>query len=292
MGNDLKRIRHQVIAYSITPKTKGFPDDKWDFGFLQEAFTRNNIEVIKVNQLPPTERAFVVVPGFEWTGLEEKLNRNLNNIGRVVLFITADELNVFGVEKIKHPNIEIWIQYPYPRHVAYNKLPLGVPNHKDNVIPEYPTKTTDVYFSGQITHPRRRQLAEALPKLSNAVYRFTEGFTQGETPKDYYRLLSSAKFAPSPAGSATIDSFRFYEGLEMLSLPIADKISSLGEAYGFWEILFKDMPIEQIEDWNNLSELIPLLSENYPANMHKAVSWWIKQKRDFAYKIVEQINEH
>jgi len=281
-----------MIAYSITPKGKGFPDDKWDFGFLQEAFTRNNVEVIKVNKIPPTDRAFVVVPGFEWTGLEEKLNRNLSNIRRVVLFITADEIGVFGVEKINHPNIEIWIQYPYPRHVRYNKLPLGVPNHKDNVIPDYPTKTIDVYFSGQVTHPRRKQLAEALPELSRSVYRLTEGFTQGETPKDYYKLLASARFAPSPAGSATIDSFRFYEGLEMLSLPIADKVSSLNEAYGFWEILFNDMPIYQITNWRSLRKLIARLSEDYPANMHRAVAWWIKQKRDFAYKIMEQVNEH
>jgi len=281
-----------MIAYSIAPKGKGFPDDKWDFGFLQEAFTRNNIEVIKVDKIPETDRAFVIVPGFEWAGMEEKLNRNLNKIRRVVLFITADELGIFGVERINHPNIEIWIQSPYPRHTVYNKMPLGAPNHKKNVVPDYPIKTTDIYFSGQVTHSRRQQLAEVLPKLSNAVYRFTEGFTQGETPIDYYKLLSAARFAPAPAGSATIDSFRFYEGLEMLSLPIADKVSSAGEAYGFWEILFKDMPIEQIEDWNNLSELIPLLSENYPSNMHRAVSWWIKQKRDFAYKIMEQINEH
>lgn len=281
-----------MIAYSFTPKGKGFPDDKWDFGFLQEAFDRNNVEIVKVNNLPETDRAFVIIPGFEWVGREERLGQVLLNIKRLVLFVTADELGVFAIEKIRHPNAEIWIQYPYPRHTGYNKLPLGVPNHKDDVIPTYPTKTTDIYFSGQVTHPRRVQLAEALPKLTNVVYRFTEGFTQGETPKDYYKLLASARFAPAPAGTATIDSFRFYEGLEMLSLPIADRINSIGEAYGFWEILFNGMPVEQIDDWNNLSELIPALLENYPANMHRAVAWWIKQKRDFAYKIMEQINEH
>ncbi len=281
-----------MIAYSFTPKGKGFPDDKWDFGFLQEAFTKNNVDIVKVNKLPKKERAFVVVPGFEWTGLEDVLNQSLLNIKRLVLFITADELGVFGTDKISHPNAEIWIQYPYPRHQAYNKLPLGVPNHKDNVIPDYSEKTIDIYFAGQITHQRREQLAEALPKLLNSVYRLTEGFTQGETPRDYYKLLASARFAPAPAGVASIDSFRFYEGLEMLSLPIADKVSSVNEAYGFWEILFKDMPIYQITNWNSLKKLVARLSEDYPANMHKAVAWWIKQKRDFAYKIMEQINEH
>jgi hypothetical protein len=281
-----------INAYSFTPKGKGFPNEKWDFGFLQEAFTRNNVDVIKVNNLLETDRAFVVIPGFEWISFEDVLNENLSKIRRLVLFITADELGAFNVDKISHPNVEIWVQYPYPRHQAYNKLPVGFPNHKDNVIPDYSEKTTDVYFAGQITHPRREQLANALKRLSNTVYRLTEGFTQGETSKNYYKLLASSRFAPAPAGNASIDSFRFYEGLEMLALPIADNISSVGEAYGFWDILFKDMPIQQIKNWNRLRLVIPELLEEYPANMHKAVSWWIKQKRDFAYKIMEQINEH
>jgi len=279
-------------CYSITPKGKGFPDEKWDFGFLQEAFTRNHTEVIQTRVLPETDRAFVVAPGFEWTGLEDLLNKNLKKINRVVLFVTADELGVFNVEKIDHPNIEIWIQYPYPRHQKYHKIPLGVPNHKDNVIPDYPTKEIDVYFSGQITHQRRQQIAEILPDIPNAVYRLTKGFTQGEKPKDYYRLLATARFAPAPAGNASIDSFRFYEGLEMLCIPIADKVSSVGEVYQFWEILFGDMPIPQIAHWGKLRKVVSQLSTDYPANMHRAVSWWIKQKRDFAYKIMEQINEH
>jgi hypothetical protein len=281
-----------MIAYSFTPKGKGFPDDKWDFGFLQEAFTKNGVEVVRVNKLPEEDRAFVVIPGFEWAGLHELLNHNLLRIKRLVLFITADEIGVFPADKISHPNAEIWIQSPYPRHSGYNKMPLGAPNHKDNVIPEYPTKDIDVYFSGQITHPRRQQIAEALPKVKSAKYGLTAGFTQGETPKDYYNLLSSARFAPAPAGNVTIDSFRFYEGLEMLCLPIPDNVSSIGESYGFWEILFKDMPVEQIDDWNKLNKLVSKLNKGYPANMHKAVAWWIKQKRDFSYKIMEQINEH
>jgi hypothetical protein len=281
-----------VKCYSITPKDKGFPDEKWDFGFLQEAFIRNHIEVIQTRSLPELDRAFVVAAGFEWTGLENLLNRNLNKINRVVLFITADELGMFGIDKISHNNIEIWIQYPYPRHKKYHKLPLGVPNHKDNVIPDYPTKEIDVYFSGQITHQRRQQIAEILPDIPNAVYGLTKGFTQGETPKDYYKLFSTARFAPAPAGNASIDSFRFYEGLEMLCIPIADKVSSVGEAYEFWEILFGNMPIPQIAHWGKLKKVVSQLLMDYPANMHRAVSWWIKQKRDFAYKIMEQINEH
>ena len=281
-----------VKCYAISPKNKGYSNDKWDFGFLQEAFTKNNVDVLQVNKLPKSERAFVVAPGFEWHSREEILSNELNNIGRVVLFITADEAGVFQMNKIVHSNIEIWIQYPYPDHESYNKLPLGFPNHKENIIPKYPTKELNVYFSGQITHQRRQEIANALPSVPNSLYNLTKGFAQGETPSDYYRFLASAKFAPAPAGSVTIDSFRFYEGLEMLCLPIPDRVSSSGEDYGFWEILFQDMPITQIDNWARLRKMVQQLLNDYPANMHRAVSWWIKQKRDFAYKIMEQINEH
>lgn len=292
MANYPERTRCIVIAYSISIKGNGFPDDKWDFGFLKEAFDKKHVEVVRVKHLPECERAFVVAPGFEWHGMEEVLSYELSKVGRVVLFITADELGVFNVEQIVHPNIEIWIQYPYPKHQNYNKLPLGVPSHIRQHLPEYPTKTSTAYFSGQVTHQRRQQLAEAIPSVDGAVYRFTAGFTQGETPKDYYNLLSSAKFAPAPAGTATIDSFRFYEAIEMLCVPIADRVSSIGEDYGFWEILFETMPIEQISDWHNINEVISNLSNDYPSNLHQIVSWWIKQKRDFANKIVEQLYEH
>ena len=33
-----------VKCYAISPKNKGYSNDKWDFGFLQEAFTKNNVD--------------------------------------------------------------------------------------------------------------------------------------------------------------------------------------------------------------------------------------------------------
>jgi hypothetical protein len=292
VASNTKGTKDNVIAYCLSPEGDSFANDKWDFGFLKEAFDRNNVEIIQCNSLPDSDRAFVVAPGYEWSNRERSLNKQLKKVKRVILFITADELGVFDVTQVKHPSIEIWIQYPYPRDLAYHKLPTGSPEHITKLGIEYPQKTLDLYFAGQITHQRRVQLAEALPKLENAEYLLTQGFTQGDVPKDYYAKLSRAKFAAAPAGTATIDSFRFYEALEMLCLPIADQISARGSAYGFWEILFGSMPVEQISDWNNLPKVIEELKKEYPANMHRAVAWWIKYKRDFAYKIMEQINEH
>ena len=51
------------------------------------------------------------------------------------------------------------------------------------------------------------------------------------------------------------------------------------------------MNIPKIQSWNDLPDLMVELKNNYPNNMHKSVSWWIKYKRDLFNKLMEQINE-
>jgi hypothetical protein len=77
----------------------------------------------------------------------------------------------------------------------------------------------------------------------------------------------------------------------MLSIPIADNKNSKNVYIDFYKQLFEeDMPIKTVLDWYELSVMIPKLLEEYPNNMHKAVAWWIKYKRDLSIKIMEQIN--
>lgn len=278
-------------AYSISHGQHGFADDKWDFGFLKEAFDRNDVVVKQVRTLPKVKKAFVVAPGFEWTGSEEKLNEHLSNIEKVVLFITSDELGVFEVEKIIHPNIKIWIQYPYEKHKDYYRMPLGSPSRIVDFVPEYPEKKYDAFFSGQITHVRRRELAEFMPNIKNSLFNPTEGFTQGYGPEEYYRLLSQSRIAPCPAGVASIDSFRFFEAIEMMAIPIGDMRDSSNEFFDFWTFVFGENDISKTDNWKMLRKMTARLLSNYPNNLHQIVAWWIKYKRDFANKIMEQINE-
>jgi hypothetical protein len=278
-------------AYSISHGEHGFADDKWDFGFLKEAFDRNNVLVKQVRSIPKAKKAFVVAPGFEWTGSEEELNKNLNNVEKVVLFITSDELGVFDIEKISHPNIKIWVQYPYEKHSNYYKMPVGSPSRIIDFIPEYPEKKYDAFFSGQITHSRRKELAEIMPNLKNSLFNPTEGFTQGYGPEEYYRLLSQSKIVPCPAGVASIDSFRFFEAIEMMAIPIGDTKNSSDEPFDFWTFVFGENDIIKTDNWNTLPKIVRRTLSNYPANLHQIVSWWVKYKRDFANKIMEQINE-
>jgi len=265
--------------------------DKWDYGLLKEIFDKHNIEQTKVNSLPITDRAFVVIPGPQNIGHEKHISKELKNISRLVLFITGDEEGVFDIDRIDHPNAEIWIQYPHKKHEKYNKFPIGVPQHLKNNLPNYKTKTYDVFFAGQITHQRREQLAGAIALVNNALYKPTDGFARGDKPIYYYDNLASSRIAACPAGAVVIDSFRLFEAIEMMSLPIADLIDSSGLEDDFYQRLFNEaVPFYKTKDWNELPNLTLRLLEGYPNNMHTVVCWWIKYKRDFGIKLMRQIN--
>jgi hypothetical protein len=281
------------FAFLYTIEGHGFSNHKDDFGLIKETFDRNNIVPIETLSLPKTEKAFVVIPGSDLVGSERLVSEELKNIKKVILFITSDEAGQFDVDKIEHPNIKIWVQSPYKKHEKYFKMPIGAPMSFKKITPEYTVKTSDIFFAGQITHQRRQELNKAISYLNNVDYVPTPGFMQGDPPELYYKKMSKAKIVPAPAGSVTIDSFRFYESLEMLALPIGDVKDSSGENFNFWDYTFSEIvPVPKTNNWFLLSYIVDNCLEDYPANMHKAVSWWIKYKRDFSNKIMEQINEH
>ena len=281
---------NQPKAYIYSKDPLDSANGKWDYGLLKQTFDRNNILEVVVDVLPKEERAFVVIPGKGNAGKEDDISRELNNIQRVVLFITGDEENLFNVDKIKHNNISIWIQYPNKTHQQHNKLPIGAPQHIKDNLPEYSQKTYDVCFAGQITHQRRQQLASVMTSLNNSIYKPTDGFAKGSSPKDYYKDLFSAKIAPAPAGVVSIDSFRFFEAIEMLCVPIADLRNSKGQKENFYQYVFDQSNIfPSTNNWSELPGIVNSIFKEYPNNMHRIVAWWIKYKRDFAIKIMDEV---
>ena len=172
-------------------------------------------------------------------------------------------------------------------------MPIGVISDIKKHVPAYSEKKYDAFYSGQVNHPRREELVKVLERFPNALSNPTKGFTQGYSLFEYYEKMHQSRICPSPAGALTIDSFRFYEAIEMLSLPIADAKNSVNQVNNFWEILFgKDTPFEQVTDWNQLDALMPKLLSDYPNNLHRVVSWWIMYKRNFRNKIMEQVNAY
>jgi len=280
-----------IKAYLYSVKEEDCAADKWDYGLIKEIFDKNKIKQIKVTELPNVERAFVVIPGPQNIDYEEQISNELSKINRVVLFITGDESATFNIDKIKHDNIEIWIQYPHKKHAQYNKLALGVPQHLSKNLPEYQDKSYDVFFSGQITHQRRQELAIIMPNIPNSFYNPTTGFAEGLKPKQYYDKMFLSKIVPCPSGAIVVDSFRFYEAIEMLCLPIGDKLDSKMQNTDFFNFLFEDNHrIKTFENWKHLSDLLPELLNNYTSEMHQIVCWWIKYKRDLSIKLMRQVN--
>jgi hypothetical protein len=280
-----------VKAYLYSVKEEDCAADKWDYGLIKEIFTKNKIEQIKVTKLPNVERAFVVIPGPQNIDYEDQISEELSKINRVILFITGDESATFKVDKIRHDNIEIWIQYPHEKHAQYNKLALGVPQHLSKNLPEHQDKSYDVFFSGQITHQRRQELATVMPNIPNSFYNPTTGFAEGLKPKQYYDKMFLSKIVPCPSGAIVVDSFRFYEAIEMLCLPIGDKLDSKMQNTDFFNFLFEDNHrIKTFENWKHLSDLLPELLNNYTSEMHQIVCWWIKYKRDLSIKLMRQVN--
>ena len=282
--NDLK-------AYLYSVNQEDCAADKWDYGLLKQFFNKNNIKPDRVTTLPKAARAFVVIPGPQNVDYEDQISEELNKIDRVVLLITGDESATFKVDKIEHSNIEIWIQYPHRKHSQYNKLALGVPQHLSNNLPEYQDKSYDVFFSGQITHQRRQELATVMPEIPNSFYNPTTGFAEGLKPKQYYDKMFLSKIVPCPSGAMVVDSFRFYEAIEMLCLPIGDKLDPRMRNTDFFNFLFDgNHTIKTFENWQQLPELLPELLDDYTSNMHQVVCWWIKYKRDLFIELMRQVN--
>jgi hypothetical protein len=280
-----------INAYLYSVKQEDCAADKWDYGLLKQFFNKNKIKPDRVTTLPNVDRAFVVVPGPQNVDFEDQISEELSKIGRVVLFITGDESATFKVDKIKHENIEIWIQYPHRKHSQYNKLALGVPRDLHKHLPEYQDKVYDVSFSGQITHQRRQELAVVMPNIPNSFYNPTAGFAEGLKPKQYYDKMLLSKIVPCPSGAMVIDSFRFYEAIEMLCLPIGDKLDSKMQRTDFFNFLFQgEHSINTVENWQDLPKLLPELLNNYTSEMHQVVCWWIKYKRDLFNELMRQVN--
>lgn len=282
-----------IKAYAISPVGHGFSNDKWDFGIVQEIFDKYDIEVIQTTESVSAERAFVAIPSFEWSNKERELTELIRPIKRVVLIVTAGEANELKIDKIRHRNMEVWVQYPFRNNAHHNMLPTGAPSTLNKMNIAYPgKKLDDLFFAGQINHQRRKSLAEAIEKIPNASYHPTDGFAQGFEQSKYYDLMSKSKIVPAPAGVVSIDSFRVYEALELMCIPILDRVSSSGDDYGFWELLFDTCPLPQTADWSSLNSIKDELLKDYPNNMHQAVSWWIRTKHNIGKKMMEQINEY
>lgn len=271
---------------SVTDKTpnRGY----WDMELLEDIFKDTRF----TDQ--PGAGCVVVLPGAGHKNEVKQVNKELNQYSWVVLIITSDEESQFPIEQIKHPNIEIYVQYPkQPRHDLYTKWPLGyTPHTRKNII--LSDKDLDWVFAGQVTHKRREEMAQQLLGMigrgSNGVYLPSEGFTEGLEPREYIKYLNRAKVAPAPSGPVSADSFRTYEALEAGAVPIADNISAKGDR-DFWEYLIGPVPFPTINHYSDLPGYTEDLLKGYPDKANEVQAWYIRWKHYLKERLIKDVSE-
>lgn len=274
--------------------------DQWDSGMVLDLLQGNlwtppgfpQFDIVEVKEIPKYDKAVVVIPARHHAGEEDRINDNLKNIRHAVLFLIGDEEAVFDVSKIDLPSDRIWVQNPHPgKHDAYNKIGTGYPQH---IKVERHEKTTDIFFSGQITHKRREEMVGNLKELKSQGYNVdlieTEGFTQGLEPIEYYKRMSQSKLAPAPAGAEIPDSFRLYEALECMCVAMADDRNSQDTISNYWSwLLDEEPPFIKIDAPDEVAGISVRVLNLWPKLMHKQTEWYIKYKRKLSYQLMEAL---
>lgn len=279
----------KTVFYSANPQSPA--SGYWDQALLTDILLSPIFKRIDANK-----GAIIVIPGAYQADHIGDINKMLSQYEWVLLFLTSDEESKFPIEKIKHQNIKIWVQYPKQgRHDQYGKLPLGYTSEtrKNLILTE---KTLDIFYSGQKSHERRIMCSNALEEVkkqyektnTNISVTDTPGFSQGMAPDLYMANMSNAKVAPAPAGPVSADSFRCYEALEAGAVPIADQISVAGD-HDYFNYLFGSVPFATIKDYKDLPGYCKDILEKYPAINNEVQAWWIMQKHKLLWQFVADI---
>ncbi len=279
--------------------------DQWCYGFLKDFLEGQmwkppgwkDFDIKVVNKLSKCDRAVVAIPASYHPELIDELNAELSKIGRVVLFLIGDEEAVFPTDKLKHSSMEIWVQYPHPsKHDKYHKLGTGYPHQLRDIAKNLsPEKLMDVFFSGQVTHHRRHEAWGHILGFSNTDHKVdvnrTVGFTKGIEHRQYYSRMARSKVVPCPSGPVTPDTFRLFEALELMAIPIADEKNPAGTIDGYWEwLLGEQVPFPLLKEWSSFHGYTVEVLNQWPTIMHRTMAWYLSYKRAFAYKVMEQIN--
>lgn len=302
-----------LSLHKETPK-RGY----WDMGLLEHLFENTlynpslgySYENREVDYIPKTlDGAVVVLPARYHVDDIDKINEQLARLKWVLLILSSDEESLFSREKLKHPNMKIYVMTPRPADddKPYDLLiGEGFPYHAKKLLKESKrednARPLDYWFSGQITHSRRVEMVSALQTIvefkdNNKLvgeWNETAGFTQGYDQPTYYKIMASSKAVPCPSGPATPDSFRLFEALEAGCVPIADNMTpkeSGANVKGYWDYLFPDAPFPKINDYDYLQGILTEIRDQYPKINNKVFAWWQNYKRWLVHKVVDDVHK-
>lgn len=266
----------------------------WDQAIAEELLDRSRHHLVthdSILQIPQDEGGIVLVPARFQDGDATLLNHALEPMPWVILILTSDEEASFPVEDLDHPNLTLWVQYARPgRHDHARRLPLGPTTDTWQLTDVDPQvvdgRDLDWFFAGQITHHRRVDAARAIVGRDNGLLVASSRFAGGLDQTTYLRQLASAKVVLAPSGPVSPDSFRLWEALEAVALPLVDARASHYDVDGYWPwLLEQDPPFPIIEDWDTVGDVVDDALAGWPANAVRAAAWWQQHKRRLGLRL-------
>lgn len=282
-----------VVWHTYHPSAP--PRGYWSYGMMERLFA-DLPQTDNIYDVDTEEPIILVVPAEYNVNYVDRLNEDILRFDWVTLILASDENGFFPVEQLT-PVDQLWVLMPhfekhmYPANTQF--MGIGAPQHTyDNLSQLFYYEPTHMCsFSGQITHQRRRELAEAMDATDWYINK-TAGFTQGLSPDDYARLIAHTKVTPAPAGPVTFDSFRAYEALEAGNVPILDDQCPIdSDGPRFWNaVLGEQHPVPHASNWvTDLAPTVQDIVDNWPTSRLLVYSWWQQHKREIRYRLLSPI---
>lgn len=297
-----------VVWHTYTPGEH--PDEKWDAGFLHLLFQGKVWQPVgwhafahhqDLADVPASEGAVVVFPAGIHRNDHDRLNVDLARFPWVLLILTADEGSLFETKHLHHPNLITWVMTPRPgRHYPPGTRFLGH-GYRSTTPATLATlrrcapgagNPVDVYFAGQVNHPRRDAMIAGAKQLADHLdveLIASPGFAQGLPAREYLGGLAATRIALAPSGPVTPDSFRLYEALEAGVVPIADGICPDYDTPGYWELVLPGHPFPVVDDWAQLGDVTNSVLQDWQHTRNRIWSWWQGHKRAIAYWLVDDL---
>lgn len=261
-------------------------------GLLNEMFDEHGIpdnhHFSGWEALPKNDGAVIVIHGGHLRNQISEINENINKLPWVICIIIGDEESDFDSLSLYHPRMKLWRQSPNPstphKYRNVNRfIPVGYPCDAKELIPKKIVKTKDWAFAGQITNKTREDCMAAIQNLPNGRLEPTKQFYSGLEHKEYFEMLASAKISPCPSGPVCPDTFRLYESLQCHCVPIVEEKPGWRtfEYIGFWKMLFGEHPFVLIQNWNEASEKIKMILDEYDEYQRRCVAWWNKYRAEY-----------
>lgn len=308
-------------SYHAETPNKGY----WDTGFIERIFDNKIWQPVGIDGFTihddfatlPSEAtgAIVCLPARYHISPEDVklINEDIAALDWVIMILSSDEETWFPLDQLKHPNMRVWATTPHPelhkdidgllgefmQYGAHDMIKAAM--SRTNIAGKRRLqfdKPIDYFFAGQITHERRQLAAIALNNMqadrADMVGKvlYTEGFTQGMPPAEYYANMAHTKTAPAPSGAVTPSSFRVFEALEAGAVPIADNVSPVASyPKGYWQFLFNGEHFPILDNYDQLAGYTRDVLDDYPHTNNRVFAWWQGYKRNLVYKFVDQLKE-